>query len=205
MKYKINGETLNKSPFFMHYFITDPIMYSDKKNKLEQFKKSLEYSLNKYKIDIICFRDKETKDISQLAKIFLEISKKYKIKKILINSYIDLAIDLGFDGVHLTSNQFNNIKNLKKNNLYSIISCHTENDIKLAKENNIDAVTYSPIFFKENKGEPKGIKNLSNIVSKYQTNKFKIIGLGGIVSYEEVLQIKQTQAYGFASIRYFLN
>ncbi|MEA3315381.1 MAG: thiamine phosphate synthase [Campylobacterota bacterium] len=203
-KIKLKKETYLKSPFFINYFITDPIMYNGDDDKIEQFKKNLKYSLDNYNIDIICFRDKENEDTTKLAKIFLEISKKYKISKILINTDIEKAITLGFDGVHLTSNQFKNIKNAKKNNLYTIISCHTKNEIILAKNNNIDAITYSPIFFKENKGKPKGIKELSNIVSKYQTDKFKIIGLGGIVSQNEVLKIKKSKAYGFASIRYFL-
>lgn len=197
------GSYLN-SPFFINYFITDPIMYDNNSDNIEQFKKNLKYSLDNYNIDIICFRDKENKNTTKLAQIFLEISKKYKISKILINRDIKKAINLGFDGIHLTSNQFQDIEIAKKNNLYTIISCHTEDEIILAKNNNIYAITYSPIFFKKNKGVPKGIKELSNIISKYQTDKFKIIGLGGIVSKNEVLEIENTKAYGFASIRYFL-
>ena len=81
--------------------------------------------------------------------------------------------------------------------------CHTEQEVQKAKELNVNAITYSPIFFKELKGEPKGIKNLIHIVNKYQDNNFDIFALGGIITNDHVKNVIQTKAKGFASIRYF--
>ena len=196
----LKKEAYFKPPFFISYLITDPSEYG---NTIEVFEKNLTKSLSSTKVDMVCFRDKETKDIKKLALLFLKISKKFNIPKIIINSDLNLCLELGFDGIHLTSNQFDLIKTAKKNNLYTIISCHSEDEIKSAKQLGIDAVTYSPIFYKQNKGEPKGIKKLQNIVKKYQNKNFTIVALGGIIDNNHVEQIKTTNANGFASIRYF--
>lgn len=191
------------SSFFYSYLITDPIVYG---NKTKLLKDSLIKSFKSHHIDMVCFRDKETKDIDNieaLAKVSLEVSKTFNIKKTLINSNINLALKLGFDGVHLTSTQFDKIAKAKKNNLFTIISCHTEDEIKKAKKSGANAVTYSPIFYKENKGTPKGCKKLKEIVNKYQDDTFFIIALGGIVKKEHIKEVKSTDAKGFASIRYF--
>ena len=105
-------------------------------------------------------------------------------------------------GVHLTSTQFEDIKNAKELGLFVIISCHTFDDIKNAKENFADAVTFSPIFETPNKGAPKGIEILNEAVNKFED--IKIFALGGIIDENQVKQISKTKAYGFASIRYFV-
>ncbi|MEA3552901.1 MAG: thiamine phosphate synthase [Campylobacterota bacterium] len=182
--------------------ITDPKEYGD---DIATFKKNLSYSLSKHNVDMVCFRDKQSLDIKELAKTCLEVSKQFNISKVLINTNIDLAVSLGFDGVHLTSNQFDKIKTSKEKSLYTIISTHTKDEVNMAKQNGANGVTYSPIFYKENKGEPKGIENLTNIVNTYQDDDFSIIALGGIIKQKHINKIKTTKASGFASIRYFTN
>ena len=187
-------EAFKKLPFFISYFISEPEYYDKNKTVFKTIKPN-----------IVCFRDKENTDLESLAKQFLKDAREENISKVLINTDIKLALDLGFDGVHLNSTQFDKIKYAKSKNLFVISSCHTIDEIELAYKNNADCITYSPIFHKENKGQPKGIDNLKKIIQTYQTDTFKIIALGGIISNNEVNQIKQTNAYGFASIRYFYN
>lgn len=62
-------------------------------------------------------------------------------------------------------------------------------------------VTYSPIFTTPNKGTPKGCEELEKIV---QSVDIPVIALGGIISEQQIDQIKSTKASGFASIRYFI-
>ena len=95
------------SPFFYSYLITDPLEYG---SEPISFKQNLTKVLKTHQVDMICFRDKQTQNIEQLAKICLEIAREFDIKKILINGNISLATTLGFDGVHLTSQQFSEIK-----------------------------------------------------------------------------------------------
>jgi len=152
---------------------------------------------------MVCFRDKETPNKSELIKSFHKIAKQFSIDTIVINNDIQQAISMKVDGVHLTSKQFNKIAYAKQHNLYTIISCHNEKEIEEAKQKGADMVTYSPIFYKEKKGNPKGCESLKTVVKKYQDNHFQIIALGGITTKEQVKQVKDTLCSGFASIRYF--
>jgi thiamine-phosphate pyrophosphorylase len=197
---KIKKEAFKKPPFFMSYFITDPIEFG---NTTIEFEKSLRNTLNHHNIDIVCFRDKTSLNKKQLAKICLTICREYNIKKVLINSDIELCKELGFDGIHLNSEQFNRLDEFMNSKLFRIISCHTEEEVSIAQKFKANAVTYSPIFYKEKKGTPKGIQNLQNIVTKYQTLDFSIFALGGIITNQHVKEIITTKAKGFASIRYF--
>ena len=181
------------------YLITDPKYYTNNKKKFEEI---LINVLNKQQIDIACFRDKESENFQDLAKIFIKICKEKDIKKILLNDDYLLAHKLNANGVHLTSTQFHEIEKAKELGLYVIISCHTFENIEKAINNQADAVTYSPIFETPNKGTPKGIEALKEIVDKYPN--INIIALGGIINAEQIEQISKINAYGIASIRYFV-
>lgn len=183
-----------------HYLITDPKYYS---NNPTLFKKNLRRALKNHNVDIACFRDKESLNYKELARVFVDTCKENSIEMILINEKIDLAKEVGAHGVHLTSNQFKQIKEAKDNDLYTIISCHSYNDIEKAQKLYVNCVTYSPIFSTPNKGEPKGIEKLKQAIRLYED--IDVIALGGIVSKEEVEKLNKTDAYGFASIRYFIN
>lgn len=182
---------------FNHYLITDPNYYT---NKPKEFEKKLSEILCTKRVDMACFRDKISENYEELAKIFIKTCKKFGIKKILLNENLELAIKLKC-GIHLTSTQFDKIKEAKKRNLFTIISCHNKNEIELAIKNSCDAITYSPIFHTPNKGEPKGIENLEEINKSYNIN---IIALGGIINEEQIRECKSLNIYGFASIRYFI-
>ena len=175
------------------YAITDPSTLSFK---------SLERDLNKFSIksDIIVYRDKKSKNYKQNAKLFIKEARKYPFQKILLHTDLKLAIDLKADGIHLTSQQLNDIKIAKKSHLFVIISTHTQNEALKAEELGADMITYSPIFNTPNKGEPIGLKALSDL---YKIINIPIIALGGIITKEHIKSCKENGASGFASIRYF--
>lgn len=182
----------------LKYLITDPKYYTSNPKTFEQI---LTKSFISHKPDIVCFRDKISPNFEQLATIFIKVSKQYNIKHILLNTNISLATKLQATGVHLTSQQFDQIGQAKQNNLFTIISCHNEEEIQKAISQDIDMITYSPIFDTPNKGTPKGCEQLSIVVKQYD---IPIIALGGIVSTNHIKQIEDTKAKGFASIRYFI-
>ncbi len=184
---------------FITYLITDPKYYSSNKTIFEEKLRSV---LALKEIDIICFRDKTSNNFEELATIFVAVSKEFNIENILINSNYKLAKKLNINGVHLTSTQFHEIQKAKNLGLDIIISCHNEEEILKAQKQNISTITYSPIFETPNKGQEKGIKKLEEIVQSYKN--LNIIALGGILEEDQVKQIKKIQAYGFASIRYFV-
>lgn len=181
------------------YLITDPNYYTNDKKEFENILKN---TLNKHLVDICCFRDKVSSNTKELAKIFVEICKNKNINQILLNGDYIKAKELNATGVHLTSTQFDDISKAKELDLYVIISCHNFEDIENAIKQKADAITYSPIFETPNKGEPKGIQALKEVIDKYPN--INIIALGGIINENQIKQISKTNAYGFASIRYFV-
>jgi len=175
------------------YAITDPSFFNTLDNKKS-------YLLNANKLaDFVLFRDKESLNYKKDALEFLELSKNLNFKKIIHQDYT-LASKLKADGVHLSSKQFSDIAKAKKLNLLTIISTHTIEEIKEAKKLGADIVTFSPIFNTPNKGRAKGLEELKLAVN---CCGIKVIALGGIISQEQIEAIKNCNAYGFASIRYF--
>jgi thiamine-phosphate pyrophosphorylase len=182
-----------------NYLITDPQYYSNDK---ELFKNNLTKTLKNHKINLACFRDKSSSNFKELALIFVETCKKFNVEKILLNGNYFLSHELKANGVHLTSTQFDKIKEAKELGLYVIISCHSLSDIQIALDNKADAVSFSPIFETPNKGEQKGITALEEAVNTFKD--INIFALGGIINENQIEQISKTKAYGFASIRYFV-
>ncbi|RXK13314.1 thiamine phosphate synthase [Halarcobacter mediterraneus] len=181
------------------YLITHPEYYS---NDPTLFERNLRKVLETKKVNMACFRDKTSLNYEELATLFVNICKEFNIERVLLNENYQLAKKINAHGVHLTSKQFNDIQKAKDLDLYTIISCHNFTDIENAQKKHINAVTYSPIFISPNKGEPKGIAELRELVRAYED--LDIIALGGIISKESIELISKTKAYGFASIRYFV-
>jgi len=182
---------------FNYYLITDPKYYTTNKTT---FRNTLEKVFSSKKVTMACFRDKESPNYEELATIFIDVCKKYNIKKIVLNENLQLAKKFNC-AIHLTSMQFDKIKEAKKSRLFTIISCHNKEEIEKAISNGADAITYSPIFNTPNKGEAKGIEKLASINKTYPID---IIALGGIINESQIEEIKSCDTYGFASIRYFI-
>lgn len=183
----------------IQYLITDPKHYT---SDIDRFSHTLERAYKNHFIDFASFRDKgESRNKVELAKAFLAISKRYKIKKRFISRYIDIAKKLDFDGVHLNSDQYELFQECQESALEVIASCHNLCDVERCASSGIEMVTLSPIFSSPNKEKAKGIGFLEEIIQK---TDMKIIALGGIISQKEVAAIERTGAYGWASIRAFL-
>jgi len=180
------------------YLITDPSFYGANHDRL---KSSLNAVFSQNLPDFALFRDKQTSDYPVLAQTFISVCRHYNIPKVLLHGDYLLASTLCADGVHLTSTQFDAIAEAKKLGLYVIISTHTHEEALEAQELGADAISYSPIFTSPNKGEPKGLEDLKEIVDKIE---IPIFALGGITTEEQINAVKEAGAYGFASIRYFI-
>jgi len=154
----------------------------------------------KHSPNFISFRDGRRVAIKSNAKEFLDNVRSLLDAKLFLSSDYKMAELLGFEGVHLKSDQFFDIKEAKKLGLDVIISTHCEDEVALALSFGADFVTYSPIFDTPDKGKAKGIEDLEKICIDYPN---KIIALGGIVGQKEIEQISKLKIAGFASIRYF--
>lgn len=138
----------------------------------------------------------------KLLEIFLELNYKFNVVS-LLNSNVNLALKLGFNGIHCNRTQLEQIQNYKKSFQYVFYSAHNIQSLEKADIMGASGITISPIFKTADKGIPLGIKFLKQINPKnYQA---EIFALGGIISTTEISALKQTQVQNFASIRYFLN
>lgn len=180
------------------YLITDPSFYGSSRDALES---SLTAVFSQTIPDFALFRDKQTADYPALAQSFIRVCRSHGISKVLLHGDYALASALGADGVHLTSKQFDEIGEAKNLGLYVVISTHTHAEALKAQESGADAITYSPIFLSPNKGDPKGLEDLKEIVDKIRV---PIFALGGITTQEQINSVSTAGAYGFASIRYFI-
>lgn len=179
------------------YLITSKEFYSNENIK---FKTILDKKIKQYLPQYILFRDKESSNYTDLARDFITVCKKYETLKSFLHQDIDLAKELGACGVHLTSKQFDKIECAKSIGLEVIVSTHTHQEVLEAQKAGADAVTYSPIFYSPNKGEPKGLDDLKKLLDKCN---IKVFALGGIISKKHISELEKTGVYGFASIRYF--
>lgn len=176
------------------YAITDPKTL-DLLNLTSEIKKFF----NK-KANMIVYRDKENTGYAHDAQKFLDEARKYDFDKVLIHADIALAKKLSADGIHLTSNQFHEIKDAKNEGLFVVISTHNMTEAKNAEMMGADMVTYSPVFETPGKGEPLGLEMLEQLTSAVN---IPVIALGGILSEEQIKACSLSGADGFASIRYF--
>ncbi len=179
------------------YLITSKEFYTDTP---AVFRKILHEQFVKHLPDYALYRDKSNPNYAIQAEHFTEVCAQFMGVKGYIHSDVDLARALNADGVHLTSQEFDKIEYARSLCLEVIISCHTHEEVLKAQKLGVNAVTYSPIFATPGKGEPKGVKDLEELLEKCDV---KVFALGGIVSQTEIQEIENTKAYGFASIRYF--
>jgi thiamine-phosphate pyrophosphorylase len=179
------------------YLITSEKFYTDTPSVFcSKLHKQLQIHMPEYAL----FRDKTNPNYAILAEDFVKVCSAFVGTKSFIHQHVELAKKLGADGVHLTSTQADSIAHAKELGLEVIISTHTHEEVLKAEKLGADAVTYSPIFASPDKGEPKGIENLKELLQKC---KIKVFALGGIVEARHVEMVQEAKAYGFASIRYF--
>ncbi len=179
------------------YLITSREHYTDTP---AVFRSILQESLKTHLPEFALYRDKQNPHYNIQAEHFLDVCKNFYGLKSFLHQNYPLAAKLEATGVHLTSQQFEDIPKAKALGLEVIISTHTHEEVLRAESLGADYVTYSPIFTTPNKGEPKGIQDLKMVL---KLTNIKIFALGGIVSDTELQALAQTDVYGFSSIRYF--
>ncbi len=121
--------------------------------------------------------------------------------KILVNERFDVAIHAGADGVHLPSFAFgaDDVRRVAGPKFLIGVSCHSADDVRVAKDSGADYATLGPVFASPGKGPPIGIEAFASVLC--DVAPFPVIALGGIdaSNYRTVID---TGAAGFAAIRY---
>jgi len=191
-----NRSIINSLQLPEKYMITGS--FSDK----EDFLLKLEVSLKKG-ISLVQLRCKEysKNEYIKLADKASTLCKSYNAK-LLLNTTEEIFSDLNVDGLHLTSKMLNTIQHRPiSDELLLSVSCHTDDEIKKAKQLEADIILLSPV--KETMSHPgvQGIgwaqfKNLSESIDA------PVYALGGM-STADLIDAKKSGAQGVAAITCF--
>lgn len=131
-------------------------------------------SLTEYKYVILREKDLSTNEYYNLAKKAIAVSDK-----IILHSFIDVAINLEYYKIHIPFNIF--IKNIETLNNFDIVgvSTHSKEEAKICEKLGADYITYSHIFETDcKKGlKPKGLLALADVCSSVN---IPVYALGGI-------------------------
>ncbi|MDD2399759.1 MAG: thiamine phosphate synthase [Sulfurovum sp.] len=175
------------------YAITDPstLDFNSLDEELQRFAK---------KASMIVYRDKTNKAYALNAKKFIEAARQLGFEKVLLHGDAGLAKSCGAHGVHLRSDQFDQVKEAKAADLFVVVSTHTLQEARQAEMLGADMVTFSPIFDTPHKGEPVGLAMLERFASSLS---IPVIALGGIITQAQIDACIKAGAEGVASIRYF--
>lgn len=198
------------------FFISKPFVYlitdgeMDDENFAEKSARTLQIikTAVENNISLIQIREKKlsAKLVFELTRKAVEIAKNSNTK-ILVNDRADIALAANADGVHLTAESIS-AKVTRKSfppDFIIGVSTHKLAEVRTAKDQNADFVTFSPIFQTASKtkyGAPQGLEKLREICEN--SEPFPVIALGGIdeTNYKDVLE---NGASGFAAISFLNN
>ena len=158
------------------YFITDRIL--TKKNIFEDVKSAI-----KGGVKIVQYREKDlpTKNIIEEATKIKEICINNNVL-FLINDFVDIALKVGADGVHLGSGDMPYKKArelLGKGKIIGLTAHNMEEAVEFEKSG-ADYLGVSPVFHtstKEDAGKAMGIEKLKEVIN---TVNIPCIAIGGI-------------------------
>ena len=184
---------LNALSLPTHYGITN-ISETPKEIFLTQLLKQLEQGLR-----MIQIREKNL-PLEELKEITLEIIRICKpfSAKVILNSSIELANDLNANGVHLNSIELKKFTKKSKNIIVGA-SCHSEEDLKIAQDKEVDFVVFSPVNKTISHPEivPLGWVKFLSIANKFD---IPIYALGGMKK-SDINNALDSGAIGIASQR----
>ncbi len=111
------------------------------------------------------------------------ISAGVQTVKFIMNDYIDIAMAVSADGVHLGQDDMpiEEARRVTGNKMIIGISTHNLNQAIKAQEHGADYIGFGPVFQTSTKdaGKSKGLMSLKNICSKI---RIPVVAIGGISS-----------------------
>jgi thiamine-phosphate pyrophosphorylase len=163
-------------------------------------------------IDFIQLREKDlsSRELETLARQALgNIRSENSATRLLINSRSDIALAVGADGVHLRSDDIpvaeartfaclaaGNQKPETRKWLVAV-SCHSEEDVRIAANGGADFVVFAPVFEKPG-SSPTGLDSMHRACQ----HRIPVLALGGVTP-ENAQSCLDAGAAGIAGIRLF--
>ena len=151
-------------------------------------------------VSAIQLREKDLSDVEyiKLAEPLCKLCHAYSAQ-LFINSRIEIAVDIGADGLHLPGDSASIEKVIEETNRRFIIgvSVHTLAEAKQRETEGADFITYSPIYptlSKPGYGPVVGVAGLRKVTEGIN---IPVFALGGITP-ERVSECLDAGAYGVA-------
>ena len=158
------------------------------------------HSLLDVGVSAIQLREKDLSDTEyiKLAEPLCKLCHPYSAQ-LFINSRIEIAMNVGADGLHLPGDSTSIEKVIEETNHRFIIgsSVHTLTEAKQRETEGADFITYSPIYptlSKPGYGPVVGVEALRNVTEEIN---IPVFALGGITP-ERVSECLNAGAYGIA-------
>ena len=136
-------------------------------------------------------------ELKKITKEILEICRPFSAK-VILNSNVDLAVEVNANGAHLNSIELKKFTKKQKNIIVSA-ACHSEEDVKIAQEKGVDFVVLSPVnkTISHPTIESMGWAFFSSIINKYD---LPVYALGGMRK-KDISKALSSGAVGIASQR----
>ena len=148
-------------------------------------------------LKLIQVREKEfsRNALQAVARRVIELARPNGAK-VLVNSHIDLAVEIGADGVHLTSSQ---LLATRPDLPWCGASCHSREELRRAESLGADFAVVGPVRATPSHpaSAPLGWERFREIVS---SSSIPVYALGGLAS-SDLEQAKASGAHGLAMVR----
>lgn len=189
---------MNKLDNLNYYFITYETLskngiYSDVKQALKAGCRFVQYRE----------KNKTTREMIDEARKIRTLCNEIVF---LINDFVDVAIAVDADGVHLGQSDISvyNARKILGNNKIIGLTVHSEKEALEAEKQGVDYISLAPIFFthtKHDSGNPCGIETLKKVRNCVN---IPIIAVGGITK-DNLSDVINAGADGVVSISAVLN
>lgn len=156
---------------------------------------------------MVILRDYDLENRAMLGEALAYVCKQKQIK-LLVAKELDLALQIGANGIHLPEYMLGELNTIKTDypNMFISVACHCMEAALKAEEGGADAILLAPVFV--TKSHPETIEN-SNLVLGPEILKeisalceVPIYALGG-VNAETAPRLMHTGVTGIAAIRGF--
>ncbi len=182
------------------YLVTDK-RFMKEPNNLSSFLQTVESAI-KGGVTVVQYREKNlpTRKMVEEAAKLKELCKSYGVL-FIINDRIDIALAIDADGVHLGQDDMpvNIARKLLGKNKIIGITVHNEKELKDAESEEIDYVSFAPVFATPTKPDhqtPLGIQKLEKLVSMAS---LPVVAIGGI-NRDNAYQVFQTGVDGICVV-----
>ena len=177
------------------YVIVDNSIFPERSH-LEIVQRALEGGAR-----IIQLRAKELlkREVWRIARVMKRLCERYDAI-FIVNDYLDIALDVGADGVHLGADDMPiNEAREKAPELIIGRSTHSLEEAIEAEKLGADYIAFGAIFPTQTKGRPTPIQGLDKLKEVCEKVKKPVVAIGGI-NRGNLIEVKQAGADAVAMI-----